>query len=115
VDATVVTFAAAVREASADPTLREKKTVAARATAQEYNWDKITPCFLDLYSKLAAQREIESLPEASFYSTAAQGARAAIMHHASQIAEGAFRMLASGPGSRKTLRRADNTAANGGD
>lgn len=102
VSAAVENFAAAVREAIENNQLREEKIALALTTARRYCWDKVAPLFLDLYSELhrLAHAPAESLPAASFESTGAQGADAAVYHTVSRTAESMFRFV-----SALTLRR----------
>jgi len=59
-------FAAAIRSALTDSAERTRKLAGARARAEEFEWEKITDYFLDLYAALQAGAADES---ALFYST----------------------------------------------
>jgi glycosyltransferase involved in cell wall biosynthesis len=64
-------FASAVRSAAAEPELRQQRAQAARRTAENFEWSKITDRFLDLYRDLAVaapQHDSLSVPP-SFWST----------------------------------------------
>jgi alpha-1,6-mannosyltransferase len=65
-------FAAAVRAIAADPPATAQKRIAARATADAFDWERVTDGFFDLYDQLhALVREGVPQPalEPAFYST----------------------------------------------
>jgi len=97
VEATVESFAEAVKEATENEALRTEKTARALATAQEYRWERVAASFLDLYAELhrAFRTKSEALPVSAFGSTPAKGLQAALMRGVSQTAERTFRFVSA--------------------
>jgi len=72
-EARAESFAGLVRDVVADPSRRERKTRAARATAEQFRWQSVASRYLRLYEALCELRRGSRGPkgiEARFYSTA---------------------------------------------
>jgi len=105
VNADVESFARAIEEVMANPSLAADKTAAALATAQEYRWDRVAQSYLELYAQLGEiHANSGSVTNAAFSSTQATGVQLALMRGVSVAAQGGFKVwtkLTSGPRSRR--------------
>jgi len=92
VDATVESFAAAVKDVAENEPLRNQKTALALETAQQYCWKKVAASFLDLYSALCrpAEPRHDVAPAPAFYSTPAARWQAIAFRGVSMAAERLF-------------------------